>query len=164
MDKFVGFTYLLLDVSPGAARAPAPPRPHRERVDVAARQFRAALQEGGAADDGAAGGRPRNMMLTHDFKVRTRSTPAGGWVSFHVDRGDGTVERLEEVAVIAFARDPAGDAEVRRAVGRVAPGAVDGLPPLAPPYAVGVRLTRDVPPVVSEFMPRAAAGFLADDV
>ena len=157
MDKFVEFNYLLLDAAPDAAGPVAiKPTVCRERVDVIARQFRAALDEGGPADDP-----PRGMVLTHDFKVRTRATRAAGWVGFYVDRGDGTAERLERVALVAFAR-AADDEEVGRVVREVAPGTAGRqLPPA--PFAVGVLLAADVPPVVREFLTKAAAGFFADD-
>ena len=41
--------------------------------------------------------------MTHDFKVHGQATLAAGWLSFYVDRGNGTVEEFEEVAVVAFA-------------------------------------------------------------
>jgi hypothetical protein len=157
LDKFVEFNYLLLDASPAAPRVAAGPSPCRERVDVIARQFRDLLGRDHPADD-----RPRGMVMTHDFKVRCRATRAAGWLSFHVDRGDGTAEELEQVALVAFAR-AGGDEEVRRVLQRAAPDAATRPLPAAP-FAVGVLLTGDVPPVVSEFLTKAAAGFFAEEL
>lgn len=157
MDPFVEFNYLLLDTAQRADPMAAGPVVCRERVDVIARQFRDALSQTRPADDP-----PRGMVLTHDFKVRTRLAGTGGWVRFYVDLGDGTVERLDQVAVVAFAR-AANDAEVGCVLREVAEGADDRqLPPA--PFAVGVRLVRDVPPVVTEFMTKAAAGFFAEEI
>src|SRR3954468_12829020 len=90
LDEFVEFNYLLLDASPDAPSVAVEPSPCRARVDVIARQFRDLLRQQHPGDD-----RPRGMMMTHDFKVRCRATRAGGWLSFHVDRGNGVVEQLE---------------------------------------------------------------------
>ena len=63
---------------------------------------------------------------------------------------------------MAFAR-AADDGEVGRVLREVAPGmAGRRLPPA--PFAVGVLLAADVPPVVAEFLTKAAAGFFAADV
>ena len=156
MDKFAEFHYLLLDASSleGASRAPAAVTACNERVDVVARQFRDFLRRPASAD-----GRPVGMMMTHDFKVRGHATRASGWLSFHVDRGDGITESLEEVAVVAFARDD--DSEVKKLLGRF-PGVKEVSPPPTP-CAVAVLLKRPVPGIVSDFLTKVAAGFFSED-
>ena len=159
MDEFVGFNYVLLDASGGAAsrEAKVVEQCHRrERVDVIARQFRDFLKRQGDTDEQ----QPRGLMMTHDFKVRGQATSAAGWLSFHVDRGDGTGEQLERVALVAFARE--GEEEVRRVLRREAPpAAARQLPPS--PFAVAVILSARVPSVVSEFLTKAVAGFFSKD-
>ena len=158
MDEFVGFNYVLLDASGDAAsqELKVVEQCHkRERVDVIARQFRDFLKRHDDTQD-----QPRGLMMTHDFKVRGHATPAAGWLSFHVDRGDGTGEQLERVALVAFARE--GEEEVRRVLQREAPpAAARQLPPV--PFAVAVILAARVPSVVSEFLTKAAAGFFSKD-
>ena len=150
MDEFVGFNYLLVDA--------ASPEPtvveqchQRERVDVIARQFRDLLKQHAVAED-----QPRGMMMTHDFKVRGQATRAAGWLSFHVDPGDG--KQIKQVALVAFARED-GE-EVGRVLQREAPGlSTRQLPPA--PFAVAVLMTRPVPSIVAEFLTKAAAGFFS---
>ena len=151
LDKFVEFNYLLLNTSQ-SAQTPAEPGLLNERVDVIARQFRDYLKKRPVADT-----QPQGMMMTHDFKVRGQTTQAAGWLSFHVDRGNGNSEDFEEVAVVAFVREE--DDEVRRVLERVAAG--QAIPPI--PFAVGVLLKANVPSIVSEFLTKAAAGFFAVD-
>ena len=153
MDEFVKFNYLLLDASAPGGAAVVRRTAGNERVDLIPRQFRDFLKKHPDAE-----GEPRGMVMTHDFKVRAQATRAAGWMSFHVDRGDGTGEQLERVALVAFARD--SDEEVRRVLGREAPAAAGRqLPPA--PLAVGVLLTGNVPSIVAEFLTKAAAGFFS---
>ncbi len=153
MDEFVEFNYLLLDASAPDATAVVERTVCRERVDLIPRQFRDFLKGHEVADE-----HPRGIVMTHDFKVQGQATRTAGWLSFHVDRGDGRGEELERVALVAFARD--SDEEVRRVLLREAPEAVGRqLPPA--PFAVGVLLTGNVPSVVSEFLTKAAAGFFS---
>jgi hypothetical protein len=154
VDKFVEFNYLLLKTSPiGGQDAVAERSLCRERVDVIARQFRDFLKKRVTADQ-----QPQGVMMTHDFKVRGQATSASGWLSFHVDRGDGTVESLEEVAIVVFARE--ADEEIRRVLQDVAPG--QEYP--ATPFAVGVLLKQNVPSIVSEFITKTAAGFFSEEL
>ena len=152
MDKFVEFNFMLLNTSQGGQQRPSQPTLMSERVDVIARQFREFLKKHQLADD-----KPQGMMMTHDFKVRGQATRAAGWLSFYVDRGNGTAEEFEEVAVLVFARE--ADVEVRRVLERVAAG--QAIPPT--PFAVGVLLNADVPSIVSDFLTKAAAGFFSDE-
>ena len=155
MDEFVEFNYLLLDAAAAAdgAATVVERTVCCERVDLVPRQFRDFLNKAGAADE-----QPRGMVMTHDFKVRGQATRAMGWLSFHVDRGDGKVEQLERVALVAFARG--ADEEVRRVLQREAPPtAARQLPPA--PFAVGVLLTANVPSIVRDFLTKAAAGFFS---
>ena len=157
MDEFVEFNYLLLDASAPDGAAVVQRTVCNERVDLIPRQFRDFLKKHPDAD-----GEPRGMVMTHDFKVRGQATQAAGWMTFHVDRGDGRAEELERVALVAFARD--SDEAVRRVLQREAPGAAAGrqLPPS--PFAVGVLLTGEVPSIVREFLTKAAAGFFSKDI
>ena len=156
MDEFVGFTFVLLDASAGpSGKVRAVERsPRRERVDVIARQFRDHLRSGDPADTS-----PHGIMLTHDFKLRRQLTgPSSGWLAFLVDRGDGTAEKLEEVALVAFAK--ADDAAGRAALKKLAPYAnLADLP--APPVVVAVRLAGRVPSVVTEWYGKSVAAFFA---
>jgi hypothetical protein len=156
VDEFVGFNFVLLDASRGAAQkvAMADRGPRRERVDVVARQFRDFLREGDPADTS-----PRGLMLTHDFKLRRQAGETAGWLSFMVDRGTGTDEALEEVALLVFAR--ADNAESRQTLRRLEPYVnVAELP--AAPLVVAVRLVPKVPSIVTEWYGKAAAGFFAE--
>ena len=157
MDKFVEFNYLVVDASPAArGGTPREPFPCRVRVDVIARQFRDLLRQGPLSDD-----RPRGMVLTDDFKVSGRVTPAAGWLTFHVDRGDGSGRDLEQVAVVAFGREP--DEAVIGLMRRVAP-ALAGRPLPPAPFAVAVLLVGDLPSIVSDFLTKVAAGFFDDEL
>ena len=155
MDEFVGFNFVLLD----AAGAPSQKvrrlerGMRRERVDVVARQFLDALRAGDPADPA-----PRGLMLTHDFKIRRQVAESSGWLAFLVDRGDGVTERLEEVALLVFARE--SNAESRQTLRRLDPYVnVADLPPA--PLVVAVRLAAKVPSVISEWYGKAVAGFFA---
>ena len=154
MDEFVGFTFVLLDASGGKSQKVRVVErgPKRERVDVVARQFRDALKEGDAADT-----TPRGLMLTHDFRISRQMTgSSSGWLTFLVDRGDGTTEKLEEVALVAFA--PTDDAASRAALRKVDPYVnLADLP--APPVVVAVRLAERVPSVVREWYGKSVAAF-----
>ena len=155
MDEFVEFNYLLLDTVASDGAAAVERTVCRERVDLIPRQFRDFLKGREVADE-----QPQGMVMTHDFKVQGQAMRTAGWLSFHVDRGDGRGEQLERVAVVAFARD--SDEEVQRVLLREAPEAVGRqLPPA--PFAVGVLLTGTVPSIVSEFLTKAAAGFFSKD-
>ena len=157
MDEFVGFAFVLLDASRAKSQKVRVVErgPRRERVDVVSRQFRDFLREGDAADAS-----PRGMILTHDFKIRRQMTgPSAGWLAFLVDRGDGTTEKLEEVALVAFART--GDAPGRAALRKLDPYVnLADLPP--PPVVVAVRLAARVPSVVSEWYGKSVAAFFGD--
>lgn len=157
MDEFVGFNFVLLD----AARGPSQKvevrerGEKRERVDVVARQFRDFLRQGDPDDTS-----PRGTMLTHDFKLRRQVGESAGWLAFLVDRGRGTAEELEEVALVVFAR--ANDAEARQALRKLEPYAnVAELPPA--PLVVAVRLAGRVPSIVSEWYGKSVAGFFSGD-
>ena len=155
MDEFVGFEFVLLDASKGPSREAVLVErgPRRERVDVIARQFRDFLRRGDPADDS-----PRGMMLTHDFKLRRQVGETAGWLAFLVDRGTGTGELLEEVALVAFARSD--DAAGRQALRKLEPFVnVAELP--APPVVVAVRLAPRVPSVISEWYGKSVAGFFS---
>lgn len=156
MDEFVSFNFVLLDASGGGTRKVSvlEKGPRRERVDVVARQFRDALLAGDPADDS-----PRGLMLTHDFKLRRQVGESAGWLSFLVDRGDGVTERLEEVAIVVFAR---GDnAESRHTLRRLQSYInLADLP--AAPMAVAVQLSPKVPSVVREWYGKAVAGLFAE--
>jgi hypothetical protein len=153
LDEFVEFNYLLLNASPDVGRPAGNAERCTERVDVIARQFRDFLKR-----QTVAGERPSGVMMTHDFRVRGQASRAAGWLSFYVDRGDGSGEALEEVAIVAFARER--DGEVRGVLERVMPGAPRVTLPAAP-LAVGVLLAAKVPRIVVEFMPKVAAGFFS---
>jgi hypothetical protein len=153
VDEFVGFNFVLLDASGGASRKVAvlERAPRRERVDIIARQFRDFLLEGDRADADA-----RGMMLTHDFKVRRQISPTAGWLAFAVDRSAGETERLEDVALVVFARED--NPEAREALRKLQPYAhVPDLPPA--PLAVAVQLAPKVPSIVSEWYGKSVAGF-----
>jgi hypothetical protein len=109
-------------------------------------------------------------MLTHDFTLRGSATRAAGWLSFHVDRGDGgegegqTPAALELVALVAFAREADttddDDGGLLRVLRRLAPQAAGRqLPPA--PLAVAVLLAEAVPSVVREMLTKSAAGFFS---
>ena len=156
MDEFVGFNFVLLDAagSPGQKVLVRERGPRRERVDVVARQFRDALREGDPADTS-----PRGLMLTHDFKLRRQIGESAGWLEFLVDRGDGTEERLEEVALVVFVRDDS--AEARQVLKRLEPYVnLANLPPA--PLVVAVRLVPRVPSIVSEWYGKSVAGMFSD--
>ncbi|HZN69929.1 MAG TPA: hypothetical protein VFB66_31935 [Tepidisphaeraceae bacterium] len=154
MDEFVGFSFVLLDASGGKRQKVRVVErgPRRERVDVVARQFRDVLREGDPADAS-----PRWLILTHDFKLRRQLTgPSAGWLAFLVDRGDGTTEKLEEVALVAFARQ--NDAAARAALKKLDPYVnLADLPP--PPLVVAVRLAERVPSIISEWYGKSVAAF-----
>ena len=155
MDEFVGFNFVLLDASRGPSQkvGVVERTARRERVDVIARQFREALREGDPSDTS-----PRGLMLTHDFKIRRQAGESAGWVAFLVDRGDGTEERLEEVALVVFAR--ADGAEARQAMRKLDPYVnVAELPPA--PVVVAVKLAAKVPSIVREWYGKAVAGMFA---
>ena len=156
MDEFVGFTFVLLDAARGGSQKVRVVErgPRRERVDVVSRQFLETLRAGDPADES-----PRWMLLTHDFKLRRHLTgPSSGWLAFLVDRGDGTTEKLEEVALVAFARQ--GDAPGRAALKKLGPYVnLADLP--APPVVVAVRLADRVPSIVSDWYGKSVAGFFA---
>ena len=155
VDEFVGFNFVLLDASGGASQKVVVRErgPRRERVDVVARQFRDALREGDPAD-----AFPRGLMLTHDFKLRRQVGESAGWVAFLVDRGDGTEERLEEVALVVFARDDS--AQARQALKRLEPYVnLSNLP--SAPLVVAVRLVPKVPSIVSEWYGKSVAAMFA---
>ncbi len=156
MDEFVAFNFVLLDASGGPAQKVSVRErgTRRERVDVVARQFRDALREGDPADAS-----PRGLMLTHDFKLRRQVGDSAGWLAFLVDRGDGTEERLEDVALVVFAREDNGEA--RQVLKRLEPYTnLAGLPPA--PLVVAVRLVPKVPSIISEWYGKSVAGMFAD--
>jgi hypothetical protein len=152
MDEFIDFNFVRVD-EPNGAKVAKPQRV-RERVDLIARQFRDFLHSPSAASDDQV----RGIMVTNEFKLRRHSTSEAGWLSFLVDVGDGRDEKLQEVAIMAFVRDK-GD-EARAALAKIAPHVdVPSLP--APPLAVAVGLTNDLPFVIREWYTKAAAGFFA---
>ncbi len=156
MDEFVGFNFVLLDASHRASQkvAVVERRQRRERVDVIARQFRDGLREGDPADAS-----PRGLMMTHDFKVRRQAGESAGWLAFLVDRGDGTDEKLEEVALVVFVREDGPPA--RQTLRRLDPYVnVADLPPA--PLVVAVKLAAKVPSVVSEWYGKSVAAFFAE--
>ena len=153
MDEFVGFNFVLLDAAghPGQKVRLVERGTRRERIDVVARQFHSVLRAGDPADAS-----PRGLMLTHDFKVRRQVGESSGWVAFLVDRGDGVAERLEEVALVVFARE--ASAEARQTLRKLDPYVnVADLPPA--PLVVAVRLAAKVPSVVGEWYGKSVAGF-----
>jgi hypothetical protein len=155
MDQFVDFNFVLLDASQGPSRkVRAVERgPRRERVDVIARQFGEFLRQGDPSDDS-----PREMLLTHDFKVRRQVGETAGWLTFLVDRANGAAEELEEVALVVFARSDEGAA--RPAMRKLEPYAnVADLPEA--PVVVAVRLAARVPSVVTEWYGKSVAAFFA---
>lgn len=155
MDEFVDFNFVLLDASNGPSQKAAVVEsgPRRERVDVIARQLRDFLRQPPPADDA-----PQAMMLTHDFKLRRQVGETAGRVTFLVDRGDGAAEKLEEVALVAFARsDDAAGCQVLQALEPYVVAA--DLP--AAPVVVAVRLAPRVPSIVSEWYGKSVAGFFA---
>ena len=165
MDEFVGFSFLLVDVGRGRPTGEVvvvERGGRRERVDLIARQFRDFLAKpappGGDEHDA-----PRGFLMTHDFRLRGRAVRAAGWLEFHAVRapGGGTTEELVEVARLVFARAAGEDAAaaVLRRLGRYA----DGLTVPAAPFAVAVLVAADVPSVVRDMLPKAAAGFFSDD-
>ena len=162
MDEFVGFNFLVLDAAGGGAPAAGVVEQggRRERVDLIARQFRDFLAGPAPPDGNDDGAAPRGFLMTHDFKLRGRATRAAGWLAFVVDRGDGTAENFQEVARVAFAREDGPEA--REALRRLAPHAA-GRPLPPAPLAVAVRLVPDVPSVVADMLPKAAAGFFSDE-
>jgi hypothetical protein len=156
VDEFVGFNFVLLDASrgPGHKVAVVERGPRRERVDVVARQFRDFLRGGDATDDS-----PRGLMLTHDFKVRRQIGESAGWLSFAVDRGQGREEKLEDVALVVYAR--ADSPESKQAMRKLAAYTnTADLPPA--PLVVAVRLTVRVPSIVSEWYGKSVAGLFSD--
>ena len=153
MDEFVGFEFVLLDASAGKVKV-LERGPRRERIDLIARQFRDFLRDPNIADDA-----PHGLMMTHDFKLRRQVGKSAGWLTFLVDRGDGKQEVLEEVATVAFARSD--DAEADRFLKKVAPYInLADLP--RPPFAVAVKRVPKVPLIVSEWLGKSAAAFLAE--
>ena len=156
MDEFVGFNFVLLDAAggPGQKVRVVERGTRRERVDVVARQFHSALRAGDPVDAS-----PRGLMLTHDFKVRRQVGESSGWLAFLVDRGDGVTERLEDVALVVFARE--ATAESRQTLRKLDPYVnVADLPPA--PLVVAVRLAAKVPSVVGEWYGKSVAGFFSD--
>lgn len=156
VDEFVGFNFVVLDASGGPSRKVTVVERgrRRERVDVIARQFRDFLREGDPADTS-----PRGVMMTHDFKLRRQSGESAGWLTFLVDRGAGTEEKLEEAALVVFAR--ADTAESRQVLRKLEPYInVADLP--AAPLVVAVRLAARVPSIVSEWYGKSVAAFFAD--
>ena len=157
MDEFVGFNFVLLDSSGGPSQKVAVVErgARRERVDIVARQFREFLSEGDPADTA-----PRGLMLTHDFKVSRQVGESAGWLAFMVDRGgDVDAERLEEEALVVFARED--NAEARQVLRRLKPYVnVADLPPA--PVVVAVGLAAKVPSIVSEWYGKSVAGWFAE--
>ena len=155
MDEFVEFNFVLLDASKGPSQTVEVVERgrRRERVDVIARQFRDFLRQGDPSDTS-----PQAMMLTHDFKLRRQVGETAGWLAFLVDRGAGTGEALEEVALVVFARsdDAAGWQALRKLERYVN---VAELPDA--PVVVAVRLAARVPSIVSEWYGKSVAGFFA---
>jgi hypothetical protein len=152
VDEFVGFQFVSLDASGKGAKVRVVEKEmRRERVDLIARQFRDFLTQGDQSDTD-----PHGMVLTSDFKVRRKVGTTAGWVSFMVDRGDGIAEKLEEVALVVFAR--ADDREGRDALKRLEPHInLVELPPA--PVVVAVKLARSVPLIVSEWYGKSVAAF-----
>jgi hypothetical protein len=156
MDAFVQFNFVLLDGSRGPAQAAVVKEngTRSERVDVIARQLRAQLDDGDPTDTTA-----HALSLTYDFKLRREVRGDAAWLAFMVDMGDGRVEKLEEVAFMVLVR---GQGDRAWAGERLAPYADIATLPDAP-LAVAVRRVENVPPIVSEWFTKAAAGFFAEE-
>jgi hypothetical protein len=156
MDAFVQFNFVLLDGSagPGQPAAVKHNGPRSERVDVIARQLRGQLDDGDPTDTA-----PRALSLTYDFKLRREVHGDAAWLAFMVDMGDGRTEKLEEVAFMILIR---GNGDRAWAGERLTPYADIATLPDAP-LAVAVRRVEYVPPIVSEWFTKAAAGFFAED-
>src|SRR3954470_24448257 len=156
MDPFLQFNFVLLDGSAGPAQAATVKQngPRSERVDVIARQLRSQLDDSDPTDTAA-----RPLSLTYDFKLRREVHGDVAWLAFMVDVGDGRTEKLEEVAFMVLVR---GDGDRAWAGERLAPYADIATLPDAP-LAVAVRRVEHVPPIVSEWFTKAAAGFFAEE-
>jgi hypothetical protein len=148
MDPFVGFTFVELDASDPKKVRILRKEQRRERVDLIARQFHDDLTARDPADPA-----PHGMVLSPEFKIASRVTPAAGWLTFLTDQGDGKDESLKEVATVVFAtRD---DRETLR---RLDPYIhANELPP--PPFVVAVRLVPTVPSLIREWSPKSVAAF-----
>jgi hypothetical protein len=157
MDPFMQFNFVLLDGSRGPSQSAAIKESgtRSERVDVIARQLRQQMDEGDPADTS-----PRALSLTYDFKLRREVHGDAAWLAFLVDVGDGRVEKLEEAAFMVLVRGQGGDRQW--AAERLTPYAnIAELPPA--PLAVAVRVVQRVPPIISEWFTKAAAGFFAEE-
>jgi hypothetical protein len=156
MDAFVQFNFVLLDGSSGPAHVAVVKEngTRSERVDVIARQLRAQLDDGDPTDI-----TPHALSLTYDFKLRRQVHGDAAWLAFMVDMGDGRTESLEEAAFMVLLRAQAGRAWAGQ---RLDPYADIATLPAAP-LAVAVRRVENVPPIVSEWFTKAAAGFFAEE-
>jgi hypothetical protein len=154
MDPFSGFTFVELDASDSRKVRIIRKGPHRERVDLIARQFQDALIARDPADTA-----PHGMVLTGDFKISGRVTSNAGWMSFFVDKGDGKDEELKEVAAVYFARED--NPAAREVLGRVEQYIHAGELP-APPLVVAVKLTPAVPVIIRDWYAKSVAAFFAE--
>lgn len=156
MDAFVQFNFVLVDGSAGPAQPGAIKQngTRSERVDVIARQLRGQLDDGDPTDTA-----PRALSLTYDFKLRREVHGDAAWLAFMVDVGDGRTEKLEEVAFMILLRQNGDRAWAGQ---RLAPSAEIATLPDAP-LAIAVRRVEHVPPIVSEWFTKAAAGFFAEE-
>jgi hypothetical protein len=156
MDAFVQFNFVLLDGSAGPTQPAAVKQygPRSERADVIARQLRQQLDDGDPADTA-----PHALSLTYDFKLRREVHGDAAWMAFMVDTGDGRTEKLEEVAFMVILRN---DGDRAWAGTRLAPYADIATLPAAP-LAVAVMRAKYVPPIISEWFTKAAAGFFSQE-
>jgi len=156
MDAFVQFNFVLLDGSTGPAHAAAVKQngPRSERVDVIARQLRQQLDEGDPTDTA-----PHALSLTYDFQLRREVHGDAAWLAFMVDTGDGRTEDLEEVAFMVLVR---AGADRAWAGARLTPHADIATLPAAP-LAIAVTRAKYVPPIISEWFTKAAAGFFSQE-
>jgi len=153
MDPFVGFTFVELDASDPKKVRIVRKEERRERADLIARQFHDVLTARDPADTS-----PQGMVLTGDFKISGQVTQTAGWLTFHVDKGEGREEQLKEVATVFFAReDDAAGRDVRR---RVDPYVhANELPP--PPLVIAVKLSPTVPAIIRDWYAKSVAAFFA---
>jgi hypothetical protein len=156
MDPFLQFNFVLLDgsASPTQAASLKQTGPRSERVDVIARQLRQQLDEGDPADTA-----PHALSLTYDFKLRREVHGDAAWLAFMLDIGDGRTEKLEEVAFMVLVR---ADADRAWAGTKLSPYADIATLPAAP-LAIAVMRAKYVPPIISEWFTKAAAGFFSQE-
>jgi hypothetical protein len=156
MDAFVQFNFILVDGSAGPAQAGVIKEngTRSERVDVIARQFRQQLDDGDPADTSA-----HALSLTYDFKLRREVHAGAAWLAFMVDVGDGRTEKSDEVAFMVLVGN---DGDREWAGQRLRPY-VDPANMPAAPLAVAVCRVVNVPPIVSEWFTKAAAGFFSEE-